>query len=60
MIDGLALFWVKPDEVRRCSHADEGESSIAPASTPFELSANFSSEAGEICALGTLRGNSGH
>ena len=60
MIDGLALFWVKPDEVRRCSHADEGESSIPPASTPFELSANFSSEAGEICALGTLRGNSGH
>src|SRR5262249_61271008 len=23
MLDGMALFWVKPDEVGRCCHADE-------------------------------------
>jgi hypothetical protein len=22
MLDGMALFWVKPGEVRRCCHAD--------------------------------------
>jgi len=33
MLDGMALFWVKPGEVRRSCHADEVESPISPAST---------------------------
>src|SRR5690242_21784962 len=42
MLDRVALFWVKPGEVRRCCHAAFGESPIPPASTPFDFSANIS------------------
>src|SRR6516165_7020420 len=60
MLDRMALFWVESGEVRRCCHVDRGESPIPPASTPFGLSANFSYDADEICALGTRSPSTDH
>jgi hypothetical protein len=49
MLDGMALFRIEPGEVRRCCHADRGESSTPTASTPFDLSANRSFGADGVC-----------
>jgi putative SOS response-associated peptidase YedK len=60
MLDGVALFWVKPAEVGLCCHTACGESPIPPASTPFDFSANLSSGAGNVCLSATRTPSTDH